>query len=369
MPWLPSLFSYLEICIHRVNGHIAWAIGAKDQNEEKQCIPDCPALPGRAGGQAASDIAAPLLENAHRQKNHGGHAHNLQIPDAAQGGICQSFHPAQNGIVFAEGLAEVRENPAQHIPGHGHIVGAEDDLAQYHQERRPKHLKQTEGLVLRGEVQRTVDPFKQRCEGAAEQDQHEVIQSEEHIMPGRSVPQAVAKPDTQQCNGPRNQGAEVVAQLLPGDGGQLLQGRGHGDGVEDIVPEPGAQGDVPPGPEFGDVFGEEGAAKILRHGQPKDLGRAADRVHGAGKVGIELQGVENAAHQGHITGVGVVPGKQLLHHGIQAVRNDQFFHQTEGNTLEAQAEVFIGNGFCLPEGPGGVAVAADGALHNAGEKA
>ena len=126
---------------------------------------------------------------------------------------------------------------------------------------------------------------------------------------------------------------------------------------------------MPPGPEFGDVFGEEGAAKILRHGQPKDLGRAADRVHGAGKVRIELQGVENAANQGHITGVGIIVGKQLLHHGIQAVRDDQLFHQTEGNALEAQAEVFIGYGFCLPEGPGGVAVAADGALHNAGEKA
>ena len=78
-----SFFRRLEVCIHGVNCHISGAIGTEDQDEEDQRIPERPALPGRAGGQAASDIAAPLLENAHRQKNHGGHADDLQVPDAA----------------------------------------------------------------------------------------------------------------------------------------------------------------------------------------------------------------------------------------------------------------------------------------------
>lgn len=77
-----------------------------------------------------------------------------------------------------------------------------------------------------------------------------MVHSKEDIVPGRSVPQAVAQPYAKQGDGSGNQGAIVAAQTLAGLCGELFQGLGHGHGVEDVVLELGAQGDMPALPEL-----------------------------------------------------------------------------------------------------------------------
>ena len=62
-------------------------------------------------------------------------------------------------------------------------------------------------------------------------------------------------------------------------------------------------------------------------------------------------------------------GKQLLHKWIQPVGHHQLFHQAPEDSLQPRGQILIPDGPDLPELLGRLAVAADGALHNLGEKA
>ena len=64
-----------------------------------------------------------------------------------------------------------------------------------------------------------------------------------------------------------------------------------GDGIEDVVGEPGGEGDVPALPEVLEVEGEVRTAEVLRQFDAEEEGDAEGEVGVAGEVEEELEGV------------------------------------------------------------------------------
>mgnify|MGYP002619964957 CR=1 FL=1 len=56
--------------------------------------------------------------------------------------------------------------------------------------------------------------------------------------------------------------------------------------------------------ECGNVLGKEGPLEVFRHGDAENLGRAADRIHRAGEIHIQLDGVEHRSQQGQEARIG-----------------------------------------------------------------
>ena len=160
----------------------------------------------------------------------------------------------------------------------------------------------------------------------------------------------------------------MVAQLLPGRVRQLLHGLRHGHGVENVIPEEGAERDMPPVPEFGDRPGEEGAAEVFRHGNPENLPHAHHRVHRAGKVHVQLDGIAQRCQSNDPAGKTAGVGKYRLHEGVQSIRHHQLFHQSEEKPLQTGRQVLIANGLTVPESVRRLGIAADGPLHDLREE-
>ena len=217
-------------------------------------------------------------------------------------------------------------------------------------------------------MQLFIDLFHSRGDQAPAQDQNKVIHAEEDKAPGGAMPHAVAEPDAEQGNSSRRQGSKMVAQLFPGSAGQLLHGLRHGDGIENVIFEPGAQGDMPPGPELRNGPGEERPLEIFRHGDSEDLGRAGDGIHGTGKVHIQLDGIAYRRNGDHASLEFPVLVKNAFHEGVQPIRHHQLFHQAEENTLKSQGQVIIADLTGIPQLVRRLTVAADGALHDLGEE-
>ena len=117
----------------------------------------------------------------------------------------------------------------------------------------------------------------------------------------------------------------MAAQALAGLGGQLFQRLGHGQGVEDIVLEPGAQRDVPALPKLRDGAGEEGTLEILRNLKAEDPARTHRQVHGAGEVHVELDGVAHGGHGDDQPVVVLIVIKNRLDQQIEPVGHQNFF--------------------------------------------
>ena len=119
---------------------------------------------------------------------------------------------------------------------------------------------------------------------------------------GDAVPNAGAEPGCYGSNVHR-QPLTKVAKLLPGRLGEFQHRLADGDGVEDVVLHPFAQGDVPAAPVFGNVLGEEGAHKVFRQLDAQYFRDADGDVNATGKVSIDLHSVEDHQQQKTNTGI------------------------------------------------------------------
>ena len=63
-------------------------------------------------------------------------------------------------------------------------------------------------------MQLAQDPLVGRLKEVAGKDEGKVIQAEEDVVPGRTVPQAVAEPDAEQGDTAGQNGTEMVTQLF-----------------------------------------------------------------------------------------------------------------------------------------------------------
>ena len=152
-----------------------------------------------------------------------------------------------------------------------------------------------------------------------QQQQEPVIEAPEEEGPPGPVPDAGEHPDDHQVPGQLDLGAAAAAQ-----------------GNIDVVPEPGAEGDVPAPPELGDAPGDIGVIEIdhkvkAQHGPqaPGHIGVAAEvEVRSAGRrPECRTQAARVPAAAG--SGGGLVPQQGEL------VGQQNLFGQTDGELLDA----------------------------------
>ena len=248
-------------------------------------------------------------------------------------------------------------------------IGPEKQLADADQHRRAGNLEPPVRQALSVHMEPFGPSQGERFREVFQQNPEEVIHAEEDKVPPCPVPQAVAQPHAEEGHGPRQQRAIVGAQPLSAPGSELLHGLCHGDGVEHIVLKPRAQGDVPPPPELCNVAGEEGPAEVFRQGHPEDLPAAHHQAHGAGKVHVQLDGVAHHRHSDDKSVILRISGEHLPDEEVQPVGHHHLFHQTEEDALHPKQEILPPDGGHRPQLVGGVAVPADGPLHDLGKEA
>ena len=111
--------------------------------------------------------------------------------------------------------------------------------------------------------------------------QHKEVQSPEDKVPGGAVPEAGQEPD--------DKDVEKLAALFDPVSAQR---------DVDIIAEPGAEGDVPPAPEFGDAFGDVGVIEVLREEKAQHPSQADCHQRVAAEVKVNLEAVGDDAHPG-----------------------------------------------------------------------
>ena len=141
------------------------------------------------------------------------------------------------------------------------------------------------------------------------------------------------------------------------------------DGLEDVFPQPGAQRDVPAAPEIADAAGKEGLAEVFGQRHAEALGGAQHHVHAAGKLGVELQGVEQGTHQHGGAGVFGPVVKDGLDVHVGPVGDDEFFHHAPQDALHAEGEGAVVRPGRVEHGGGDAVPAVKGALHHMGPEA
>ena len=173
------------------------------------------------------------------------------------------------------------------------------------------------------------------------------IQAPQYEGPGGPVPQARQAPYHQQVQHPASQPHPAAAQ-----------------GDIHIVPEPGAQGDVPAPPELRETAGHKGIAEVLGKAEAHDPAQADGHVAVAGEVEVHMEHIRR----------GVQPGQQhrflpalLIHRHqlIQDVGKQYLFPQAQHKAAGAQSRVLHRVGAASQLG-GHVGVADDGARHQLG---
>ena len=92
---------------------------------------------------------------------------------------------------------------------------------------------------------------------------------------------------------------------------------------------------MPAPPVFGDRFGEIRAVKIFRQTDAQHLAQAADDIHVAGKICINLRAVQKRTHQHRDAGIFRIIGKHRLHIRRQRIGNDELFEKAPEHPLQA----------------------------------
>ena len=118
-------------------------------------------------------------------------------------------------------------------------------------------------------------------------------------------------------------------------------------GDVDIIPEPGAQGDMPPPPKLGNAGGEIGIVKVGGEIKAKALGKTDGHVGVAGKVEIQLETVEDHSKPGGAGGHGGKAGNGR-ERCAQIIGNENLFSKANQEHADARAE-FGRNHLTLPQ--------------------
>ena len=208
---------------------------------------------------------------SHRGLTYGG---LVTGPSATASAVVEAFE-AVNAYLRGEGLRRVVYKA---VPWIYHRVPAEEDqnVGAYHLENMP-----TQGLVV--DVEFFLPHQELRGQQQGQGDDTAVPKAEGHIPPVGAVPDADDKVDDESGQGGGQNLPQLSLDVLPGEPAQPAEGFGQGEGIEQVIPHPGSQGDVPPAPEVGEGGGEDGAAEVFR--RPRRLrtvipiGRNAHRPH------------------------------------------------------------------------------------------
>ena len=196
-----------------------------------------------------------------------------------QGCSPQSGQDKQQGVAFQQiyslgrcnGQAPQPQHPANTVPGTGKGGCVKEHKAEYH---RRKQIHMAKNTVL----------FQKAQQHQLFQDQQgRKIEAPAKEIPSSSMPEARQQPDNKD-----------IAQLLFHSLSIAPQGDIH------IVPEPAAQGHMPPPPELRNAGGDIGIVEVFREPEAQKRAQTDGHITVAGKIEIDVQGVAQ----------GIEPGKE-----------------------------------------------------------
>lgn len=172
---------------------------------------------------------------------------------------------------FRKGEGKIGHHFGEHGKPRAQSVCAEEKLADHHEKPGAQDPEKTKETVFLPDAELCKQRRRKGGDDLPEKDQHKMVHPEKEKAPRRAMPQTVAHPDAKQRRAARQQRTEMIAQRRTDLRRELFKRLRHGQGIKDVVPEEGAEGDVPPGPEFGDAHREEGTGEVFGHFYPEEL--------------------------------------------------------------------------------------------------
>ena len=161
------------------------------------------------------------------------------------------------------------------------------------------------------------------------------------------MPQTRAEPDQEQS---------AVCPALAEDGD-----------VQQIIPEEGAQRNVPALPELCNVLAQKGIPEVFVKVESEQPSQSDRHIRIAGKVKVDLHSVNRnripGAHHGNVI---QITGEECVYDGTQMVGKNDFFAQTDHDPGQTLADV-MGSGIPFGQLRLDGAVPDDGPSHQLGE--
>ena len=174
-----------------------------------------------------------------------------------------------------------------HHPNRGEEPGRPGDVpAEKDQKIGADQLEQMPAFGLVVDMQGLLPAQKIRGQQQGKGDDSAVPEAEGHIPPVGAVPDADDKIDQESGQGGGENFPQLALQMLPGELAQLAKGLGQGERVEEVVPHPGPQCDVPAPPEVGQGGGEQRAAEVLRQVDAEQPGHPTGDVNATGEIPV-----------------------------------------------------------------------------------
>ena len=232
-----------------------------------------------------------------------------------------------------------------------------------HEKEHPGDLKPAvPALVL--QMKAAMECIIQGRQLLGSHDEEAVQHAPEDKIGGQAVPDAGDQPGGDGCHIYGKPLAEIAE---PGPGGlaQPEHGGADGNGVKNVVLHPLSQGDVPPPPVFGDIFGEVGPEEVFPQGDSQALGYADGDVDAAGKVAVNLHGV-GKGQQEKARAAQLRP-PEGCNQGGNPVGNDQLLKVAPQHPLQTKGPLLAVKVVGLPQVLPQLAVGIDGALDKIGE--
>ena len=181
----------------------------------------------------------------------------------------------------------------EHAPCLLQSVRPENHHAEADDQPGAQDLKRVVAATLPRDIKPRQDLCRKRTESLSQHHQSVVIQSVKNVFPAGSVPHPVGEPDEKQGVSAGQQGSQVLALDASAQPFiERLKMTGEADRIKDVVFQPFTQCDVPASPEIVDGNGEKRPFEILGYVHAEHLGYAADHVHAAGKLCIDLEGIK-----------------------------------------------------------------------------
>ena len=186
----------------------------------------------------------------------------------------------------------------EHAPCLLQSIRPENHHAEADDQPGAQDLKRVVAATLPRDIKPRQDLCRKRAESLSQHHQSVVIQSVKNVFPAGSVPHPVGEPDEKQGVSAGQQGSQMLALDASAQPFiELLKMTGEADRIKDVVFQPFTQGDVPASPEIVDGNGEKRPFEILGYVHAEHLGYAADHVHAAGKLCIDLEGIQEYCHK------------------------------------------------------------------------
>ena len=194
-----------------------------------------------------------------------------------------------------------------------------------------------------------------------------VVEAPEEVVGGQAVPDAHKKKDQDVAQG----GGKRARKLgMAGFEGAAHAGNrcGQGEGIEDIVAHPGAQGNMPAAPEIAQGDGKVRTAEVGRQLDAEELGNAGHQIDAAGKIGVLLQGIHEDGDDDDAAAVALRVCEDFRDQGQGAVSQNFLFEEAPENQKEAPLIAVYVKGMGLNELPLQLLKAGNGALDELGEE-